>query len=259
MAHLRRDEGYPDALIHFALFMVSLGVMEAVLFLLTWVPDVRDLALVMQFCVAIMAVVAAVSLRRHMPGLLDLPTKAAMEEHTAALAHEVSERGRAEAALRALNDDLETQVANRVQALETQNSELQAARALAERSNRAKSEFLATMSHEVRTPMNGVMGMLDLLKDDDLNIEQSEIVARASDATESLLAVINDILDYSKLESGAVKLSSQRFSPRAIVEGAIQLLEGKAIGKGLQLSSDISDEVPETVLGDGARFRQVLL
>jgi two-component system, sensor histidine kinase and response regulator len=137
--------------------------------------------------------------------------------------------------------------------------QLQAARKSAEHASRAKSEFLARMSHEIRTLMNGVIGMLELLDHTSVDARQEEYIHLAQQSADSLLVVLNDILDFSKIEAGRLELESIPFALRDVVVDTLQSLEVRAAEKRLELACRIPPDIPDALRGDPGRLRQIIV
>jgi len=140
-----------------------------------------------------------------------------------------------------------------------QDAEIIKARKAAESANHLKSEFLANMSHEIRTPMNGVMGLMDLLTDTVLTPQQKEYLDLAKYSADTLLNLLNDILDFSKIEAGKLNIEAIPLSLNSVITSAVAQLKFRAKEKGLEIFCHISEDVPDSLVGDPGRLRQVIV
>jgi PAS domain S-box-containing protein len=138
-------------------------------------------------------------------------------------------------------------------------TQLRLAKEEAEEADRAKSRFLAMMSHEIRTPMNGVLGALGLIRKSELDPDSRQKLGIARDSAENLLHVLNDILDFTKLEAGKLHLEQMSFDVREVLDSVVDLIKARAESKGLALITDVSDSFPGEIVGDAGRIRQVLM
>ena len=158
-----------------------------------------------------------------------------------------------------LGDDiLFTAFVRNISEQKSKEEELRLAKEQAEAGSKAKSRFLATMSHEIRSPLNAVLGSVELLLGSTLQKEQRIYATTAKEAGDALLNTINDILDFSKIEAGQMVLESREFEPDKLVAQVLQILASKALEKGVHLASFINRNVPQTLVGDPQRLRQVI-
>jgi PAS domain S-box-containing protein len=160
--------------------------------------------------------------------------------------------------LAGISRDVTRQVENEKELIDARK-EAEAARKQAENAAKAKSSFLANMSHEIRTPLNAVIGMTSLLADSKMDEEQRDFVQIIQTSGEALLTLINDILDLSKIEAGALQLEEIPFNLRRCVESSLDIVSSSAFEKGLELACSINGDIPQVFIGDSGRLRQVLL
>ena len=176
-----------------------------------------------------------------------------------ALVRDITERRRTEQELQRHRERLEELVAERTAEIATLNTSLKQRALEAEAANLAKSVFLANMSHEIRTPMNAILGLVHLIRRDDRDPLELERVGKISEAARHLLAIINDILDLSKIESGKLSLEERSLSLGKVISKCFALMGDAARNKGLQLISEIDPTLPDILRGDPMRLSQALL
>ncbi|KAK4743625.1 hypothetical protein SAY87_009937 [Trapa incisa] len=147
---------------------------------------------------------------------------------------------------------------NRITEVEEDYQEMMELKSRAEAADVAKSQFLATVSHEIRTPMNGVLGMLQMLMDTELDANQQDYAQTAHASGKDLISLINEVLDQAKIESGRLELEHVPFDLRVVLDNVLSLFSGKSDDKQIELAVYVSDNVPETVIGDPGHFRQII-
>ena len=167
----------------------------------------------------------------------------------------VSNRARRSIETNTISADLKILAAE----LKTKTEDLDDALTAARSSESLKSRLIATMSHEIRTPINGMLGIMDKMLQTDLDMQQKEFVEIALSSTESLLSILNDTLDFSKLEAGKMSLEKIKFTPQKTIDQVLKLFDETASAKGITLNSSIDRGVPEQLYGDPVRLKQILI
>lgn len=192
--------------------------------------------------------------------LIKIPYQYGDSEQLAILtvADDITRQHQFEQEIVSLNQKLEKRVAIRTQELAKTNEALLSAKLEAERASQTKSLFLATMSHELRTPMNAVIGLLEIFEGDNLSEEQNELLDNVVNSAKLLLSILNDILDLSKIEAGKIEIDYHPFCLPDVVKRVIQGMENLANQKDISLDYDIGPTVPNMLIGDEVRLRQIL-
>ena len=253
----RRDIEHVWVLHLFSFFIVACGVTHLLGVWVMWVPG-YGLEAIAKAITAMASVATAIVLWPMVPVLISLPSRTDLEQANRRLVQENAERVAAESRLRVLNQELEHRVSERTADLELINADLREAKRQAEASSAAKSEFLAMISHELRTPLNGVLGMTDLLSRKIDDGEPRRLLSVIQESGLSLLAILNDLLDFSKIESGALDLEEARFRLSDTLSRVATLHQPKARAKGLDLVLETTAGADRLRVGDPHRIRQIL-
>jgi signal transduction histidine kinase/BarA-like signal transduction histidine kinase len=181
-----------------------------------------------------------------------------LKETNQKLEKEIHERKKIEQDLKNHQNFLESEVEKRTAQLTQMNKDLTVARDMAERANESKSIFLANMSHDIRTPMNGIIGMVDILKETSLSSDQHNYINTISDSADTLLGIINDILDFSKIEANQLELENVELDLYKLVRQTVALLSSKAKEKQIDLLFSFEPQTPTMLVGDPVRIQQIL-
>jgi signal transduction histidine kinase/CheY-like chemotaxis protein len=257
----RQDLAFDWIFVCFAIFIVACGTTHLMEILNIWHPTYWLSGLI-KAITAVTSVITAILLVRLVPGALAIPSPDALRRSNEALQREIEDRRKASLEIEGLNRELVAQT-ERIQAsnkeLESFVAREQELRIEAEAAERAKGEFLAIMSHEIRTPLNGVVGMTSLLSDTELTERQNEYVNIIKTSGESLLEVINGILDFSKITSGRMSLEKRPLHLRECVEEVLDIFASQLRLKGLEGIYQIAPDVPLNLVGDSMRLRQILV
>lgn len=224
----RKDLLFKPVFVLFASFIVSCAISHVMMIVTVWQPFYVAQGVVLAIT-GIISVATAVALIWCLPAAMKIPS------------HED---------LRKTQESLEREIAESLRVAGEKDK--------ADAANNLKSEFLANMSHEIRTPLNGIVGMLDLIMESDLTADQKEDLEVAQESSQVLLALINDILDLSRIEAGKLSLRETEMSIHDVAGRVVKLLTMRAEAKGLYLKLNISDNVPSIVIGDSSRVAQIL-